>query len=113
MLIRGVLVFDRCHRGEVCLHFSDNNVIPPSSLFLPGYIEDSGRYRHWLGPDKGNQIAYGWRIDCYLLYQELVRLHGGTISVHSTTVTESTDGSHGTIFPVTIPRGKDHIPSAH
>lgn len=31
----------------------------------------------------------------------------------STTVAESVDGSHGTIFTVTIPRGKDHIPSTH
>lgn len=49
----------------------------------------------------------------YPLFQELVRLHGGTISVQSTTVTESADGSHGTIFTVTIPRGNDHISLAH
>ncbi|KIJ24325.1 hypothetical protein M422DRAFT_274935 [Sphaerobolus stellatus SS14] len=47
------------------------------------------------------------------LTKELVRLHGGTIMVDSATVADSRDGSHGSIFTVLLPLGKDHLPAAH
>ncbi|GJJ11735.1 hypothetical protein Clacol_005973 [Clathrus columnatus] len=47
------------------------------------------------------------------LTKELVRLHGGTISVSSKTRIESRDGSHGSIFTVRLPLGKDHLPPSH
>ncbi|KAF8576294.1 hypothetical protein K439DRAFT_1640612 [Ramaria rubella] len=47
------------------------------------------------------------------LTRELVRLHGGTISVVSRTESESSDGSHGSVFTVTLPLGKDHLPPTH
>lgn len=47
------------------------------------------------------------------LTKELVRLHGGSISVVSKTKNESHDGSHGSIFTVQIPLGKDHLPPTH
>lgn len=40
------------------------------------------------------------------LVQELVKLHGGAITVHSQV-------DHGTEFVVRIPRGKDHLPADH
>ena len=44
--------------------------------------------------------------------QELVKLHGGTLSVTSTTEQESST-SHGSCFTVTLPLGRDHLPAAH
>ena len=44
--------------------------------------------------------------------QELVRLHGGTLTVTSTTEDE-TPGSHGSHFTVRLPLGKEHIAPAH
>jgi hypothetical protein len=48
-----------------------------------------------------------------LLPKELVRLHGGTLTVQSATESESMDGSHGSTFTVTVPLGKDHLPRGH
>ena len=44
--------------------------------------------------------------------QELVKLHGGKLSVESKALTEYTD-DHGSTFTVAIPLGKDHLPAAH
>lgn len=44
--------------------------------------------------------------------KELVKLHGGTLTVSSVTVAESPD-EHGSIFTTTIPLGKDHLPPSH
>ncbi|KAL5528950.1 hypothetical protein ACEPAG_4924 [Sanghuangporus baumii] len=46
------------------------------------------------------------------LTRELVKLHGGTLTVVSATVQESpTD--HGSCFTVTLPLGRDHLHAAH
>ncbi|KAL5511938.1 hypothetical protein ACEPAH_5157 [Sanghuangporus vaninii] len=46
------------------------------------------------------------------LTRELVKLHGGTLTVTSATAQESpTD--HGSCFTVTLPLGRDHLPAAH
>ncbi|OCF32765.1 hypothetical protein I316_05687 [Kwoniella heveanensis BCC8398] len=44
------------------------------------------------------------------LVKELVRLHGGILSVTSLTAQESLDDSHGSTFTVTLPLGSDHLP---
>lgn len=44
------------------------------------------------------------------LTKELVRLHGGHLTVTSRTQAESSDTPHGSIFTVTIPLGSAHIP---
>ena len=44
--------------------------------------------------------------------QELVKLHGGTLTATSTTEEESSD-NHGSCFTVALPLGKDHLPAAH
>ncbi|THH05145.1 hypothetical protein EW145_g5011 [Phellinidium pouzarii] len=46
------------------------------------------------------------------LTKELVRLHGGNLSVTSITEEESSD-DHGSCFTVSLPLGKDHLPPAH
>ncbi|KAL5533412.1 hypothetical protein ACEPAF_5188 [Sanghuangporus sanghuang] len=46
------------------------------------------------------------------LTRELVKLHGGTLTVVSATAQDSpTD--HGSCFTVTLPLGRDHLPVAH
>ncbi|KAL5490593.1 hypothetical protein ACEPAI_5427 [Sanghuangporus weigelae] len=46
------------------------------------------------------------------LTRELVKLHGGTLTVVSATAQDSpTD--HGSCFTVTLPLGRDHLPAAH
>ncbi len=42
---------------------------------------------------------------------ELIKLHGGALSIESQTAEESTDGGHGTIITVILPLGSDHLPS--
>ncbi|WRT68535.1 uncharacterized protein IL334_005512 [Kwoniella shivajii] len=44
------------------------------------------------------------------LIKELIKLHGGTMSIDSTTADESKDGSHGSTFSVRIPLGSGHLP---
>ncbi len=44
--------------------------------------------------------------------QELVKLHGGTLSVRSKLESESPE-DHGSIFTVALPLGRDHLPAAH
>ncbi|TDL18928.1 hypothetical protein BD410DRAFT_792720 [Rickenella mellea] len=46
------------------------------------------------------------------LTKELVRLHGGTLTVSSWPEAESAE-DHGSLFTVTIPVGKDHLPPSH
>ena len=45
------------------------------------------------------------------LVQELVRLHGGTISVASSVDDGLAGGEHGTTFTVSIPAGSAHLPA--
>lgn len=44
--------------------------------------------------------------------KELVRLHGGTLSVNSTAQVDDED-EHGSTFTVNIPMGHAHIPKAY
>ncbi|WWC90485.1 uncharacterized protein L201_005421 [Kwoniella dendrophila CBS 6074] len=43
--------------------------------------------------------------------KELIKLHGGVLSIHSQTALESVDGQHGSTFSVKIPLGAQHLPS--
>ncbi|QRV93187.1 protein-histidine kinase [Ceratobasidium sp. AG-Ba] len=47
------------------------------------------------------------------LTKELVRLHGGTLSVISQTAEDSPNGDHGSTFAVRIPLGRAHLPDSH
>ncbi|KAL7410125.1 hypothetical protein BDY24DRAFT_187567 [Mrakia frigida] len=44
------------------------------------------------------------------LTSDLIKLHGGTLSIDSTTAEESVDASHGSTFVVRIPLGSSHLP---
>ncbi len=44
---------------------------------------------------------------------ELIKLHGGHLSIESKTAEESDDGSHGSTFLVIIPLGTDHLDQDH
>lgn len=44
---------------------------------------------------------------------ELIRLHGGYLEVASKAAEESTGGTHGSTFTVTIPLGRDHLQPEH
>ncbi|WVQ95071.1 hypothetical protein IAU59_002164 [Kwoniella sp. CBS 9459] len=44
------------------------------------------------------------------LVKELIRLHGGTLTLTSVTTQESLDDSHGSTFTVSLPIGQDHLP---
>ncbi|KAI5119585.1 hypothetical protein M0805_006470 [Coniferiporia weirii] len=46
------------------------------------------------------------------LTKELVKLHGGSLSVRSVTEEESAE-EHGSCFTVVLPLGKEHLPEAH
>ncbi|CAE6437936.1 unnamed protein product [Rhizoctonia solani] len=46
------------------------------------------------------------------LTKELVRLHGGTLTVNSK-VEEATGGEHGSTFSVRVPLGRAHLPDSH
>ncbi|BEJ14043.1 hypothetical protein CspHIS471_0312170 [Cutaneotrichosporon sp. HIS471] len=51
----------------------------------------------------------GWGI-CLLFTKKLVQLHHGLFNIESCTAGESSDGSHGTRFTVTLPLGCQHLP---
>ena len=44
------------------------------------------------------------------LIKELIKLHGGLLTIESSTAAESGDGNHGSVFRVTVPLGSDHLP---
>ncbi|KZT38755.1 hypothetical protein SISSUDRAFT_1046495 [Sistotremastrum suecicum HHB10207 ss-3] len=43
------------------------------------------------------------------LTRELINLHHGTLDIESQTAEESSDGSHGSVFTVSLPLGKGHF----
>jgi len=44
------------------------------------------------------------------LTSELIKMHGGTLSIESTTSEDSPTGSHGSTFIARIPLGTSHLP---
>lgn len=44
------------------------------------------------------------------LTSELIKMHGGTLSIESVTAEESPDGQHGSTFIARIPLGTSHLP---
>src|SRR5882724_3504348 len=76
-------------------------------------MPQSRRNWYWLVPHKSMYLIWRLSVRTERCPQELVRLNGGTLSVVSKTEMESLDGSHGSIFTVTLPLGKDHLSPRH
>lgn len=89
-------------KREAVLTVSDSGVgIPSSDINLIG--ERFHRVESVSRSHEGTGIGLA-------LVKELIKLHGGTISIDSHIAAEAADGSHGSTFTVRIPLGADHLP---
>nr|XP_019011586.1 uncharacterized protein I206_03688 [Kwoniella pini CBS 10737]OCF50367.1 hypothetical protein I206_03688 [Kwoniella pini CBS 10737] len=90
-------------RGEAVFAVQDSGVgIPSTDIDLIG--ERFHRVQSISRSHEGTGIGLA-------LVKELIKLHGGAMSINSVTALESVDGSHGSTFAVRIPLGSDHLPS--
>ncbi|OCF32740.1 hypothetical protein I316_05661 [Kwoniella heveanensis BCC8398] len=92
----------RYEAGEAVFAVKDTGVgIPASDIHLIG--ERFHRVQSVSRSHEGTGIGLA-------LIKELIKLHGGTMSIESTTAEESIDGAHGSTFIVKIPLGSNHLP---
>ena len=91
----------RDDENNCCIDFEDSGIGIPSdkleSIFDRFSQVDAGSTRKYEGTGIGLALA-----------KELIEMHGGTLSVNSRFIDESPD-DHGTVFTVTIPKGKEHF----
>ncbi|WVQ95095.1 hypothetical protein IAU59_002189 [Kwoniella sp. CBS 9459] len=97
-----VYVTLKYHTGEAVFAVKDSGVgIPASDIHLIG--ERFHRVQSVSRSHEGTGIGLA-------LIKELIKLHGGTMSIESNTAEESLDGAHGSTFVVRIPLGSSHLP---
>ncbi|WVF67533.1 hypothetical protein IAT40_002289 [Kwoniella sp. CBS 6097] len=97
-----IRVILRYEAGEAVFAVTDSGVgIPASDIHLIG--ERFHRVQSVSRSHEGTGIGLA-------LIKELIKLHGGIMSIESTTAEESVNGSHGSTFVVRIPLGSNHLP---
>ncbi|WWC63422.1 uncharacterized protein I303_106024 [Kwoniella dejecticola CBS 10117] len=92
----------RYSRGEAIFTVQDSGVgIPSTDIDLIG--ERFHRVQSVSRSHEGTGIGLA-------LVKELIKLHGGVMSISSVTALESDKGDHGSTFSVRIPLGSGHLP---
>lgn len=87
---------------EAVLTVSDSGVgIPSSDIDLIG--ERFHRVESVSRSHEGTGIGLA-------LVRELIKLHGGSLTIDSHIAAEAADGSHGSTFTVRLPLGSEHLP---
>lgn len=102
-------IFDRFYRVDVSPHFSViDSVLPIASQSISRSHEGTG-IGLALTKVGVHEYMHSQRYSLILFRtQELVKLHGGSLTVESQTEEVSLE-AHGSCFTVTIPLGKDHL----